>query len=262
MCSAVIERLEKHSTVSGTVLGKGAPAAMLALADYISCTLLARHSVGFDSNFCGLCYTVPPAHTTSAQYHSIVGQKLYVVDWLRFDPKLELPCPNSCGGCLQPQRTNYSKNRVLFPIFSMEGAPAWAIVMIYKCDCCGRLVFGNEGELLVKLPEFAALAYPVEPKYARGKSHVSRTATANIMEELMLTYGNGELCSRLLYGAINKDYTIRVLNYLSWCKSTNNQPETYYPARDGGLIVKYPPLGQLSGTTTTWQPSALGISGE
>jgi hypothetical protein len=245
VCSLVRERLENQASQSLI----GAPLPMLALADVLSSTVLGKNK---SSHFDGMCYTVPATCTNSAQYHSIVGKKLYVVDWLRFFPELGgLSCPN-CTGSLKSYRTNYSKNKNLFPIFTMDGAPDWAIVMSYRCQgTCGALVPGNDGRLLSTIPEYAALAYPVEPRYAAGNvhSHLARSATT-LMDEIMLTYTNGELCSRLIYKSINKDYNDRLLSYLSWCKKTNKKPEKY-PTLDGGFLVRFPPTGQSIRDTFT-----------
>jgi hypothetical protein len=66
--------------------------------------------------FQGIAATIPSCETSvDATYHSVVGQKLYVVDWQRFYPSLDLLCP-ICKGQLKQTRTNFSNKRSLFPI--------------------------------------------------------------------------------------------------------------------------------------------------
>ena len=62
---------------------------------------------------------------------------------------------------------------------------------------------------------------------------------------LMPTYGNGDLCSRLLYNAMNQSYLERVESYYSYHKEHSKAsivPKPYV-AKDGGFIKAYPPLG-------------------
>ena len=182
-----------------------APLSIMALASYVNDKLLADEYL---ADFQGICYTVPECYNkpVSAQYHSIVGAKLLVVDWERLCPNLQLNCP-SCGGTLKKYRTNWSHNKTLFPIYGLDGQPTYCISMSYDCQgVCQRRVQGNAGNLLNNLPAYVANHYPVEPKYARGVSHIHRNAM-DIFEELMVTYTNGDACSRLLYNSINKSYT-------------------------------------------------------
>ena len=194
-----------------------------------------------DPYFQGIVATIPSCETSvDATYHSVVGQKLYVVDWQRFYPSLELLCP-ICKGQLKQTRTNFSNKRSLFPIFNIDGMPSWAMVMQYQCQGCSKSFAGNDGELLCKLPAHIASQYPVEPKYATGQFHISQGAS-NIFEELMITYGNGNLCSRLLYNAMCKAYTIKLMEYYSLCKMLNKKPEEY-PKKNKGFITIFAPNG-------------------
>jgi hypothetical protein len=110
------------------------------------------------------------------------------------------------------QRSSYSKHKTLFPIFGLDGPPAWAIVFHYNCPCCQKPSSVNNGELLTSFLEHVSSKYPVEPKYARGQQHIVKAAT-DLIEELMVSYTNGDLISKLLYNAINKDYAARIKSY-------------------------------------------------
>jgi len=53
------------------------------------------------------------------QYRIIVGHKLQLVDWKKTH-NLELTCgAANCHGTMTNDRTNFSKNKALFPIYNM-----------------------------------------------------------------------------------------------------------------------------------------------
>jgi len=77
---------------------------------------------------------------------------------------------------------------------------------------------------------YARQAYPVETKHALNKNlHIGRSAT-DVMDLLMTTYGNGDLCSRLLFNAINRSYIHKLEDYYSSCKAHNKEgvPMVYH----------------------------------
>ena len=220
------------------------PKMVHALAGYIadSCFGHTRSTQKLQSFFRGMAFCVPPIRgNTCALYDSVVNQEILVVDWEMFFPDHSLRCPR-CDGTLQRTRSNFSKNKTLFPLFGMNGPPMYAILMGYKCPCCRASFQSNDGELLATLPIYMANCYPVEPKYARGNQHITKTATRHF-EGLMLIYGNGDKCSRMLLDGINKDYEERTASYYSFCKEANKKGEDY-PVKDGEWLVRYPPLGE------------------
>jgi len=181
---------------------------------------------------------------TNPEHHSVVAQTLLVLDWKRAFG-LEAPCP-TCNNPLQNDRTNWSKNKTLFPIFGLDGAPQWAIVMTMKCPCCKQRFNANDGAILCRLPAYAAAAYPVEPKFAQSRNcHVSKTATDSF-DLLMTTYANGDLCSHLLYNAVNQAYLSKISAHCSYHKGQREPKNVLpYPAKDGWYVKYYPPLGSL-----------------
>jgi len=206
--------------------------------------------------FNGISMEVPacPEAHDNPHYHSIVGTKLLYVDWERTHG-VRVPCPDgTCGGMLgyydrlkNKTRSNYSKNKTLFPIFNLDGQPTWCIVMKLQCDCCSRDFDANEGDVLVNLPDHIANEYPVETNYALANcaSHLSRNTT-DVFASLLLTYGNGEMCSRLLYNGLNKSYIRRLKCCYSKAKENQNQngkKVLEYIDKDGVYIKTYPPLG-------------------
>jgi hypothetical protein len=225
---------------------KEAPLALIALASFILEKMNSSFEI-FEHVFDGITMTIPGTESmhNNVHYHSIVGQKLILVDWKRTHC-IEIPCGCSgCPGVLRNTRTNFSKNQTLFPIFNIDGPPTWCVVQSLKCDKCSRRVFANDGEVLCRLPMHVAALYPVDSKFAGNRnSHVGRSAT-DIFDQIMTTYGNGDLCSRLLYNALNRCYLERVASYYSYWKHNKerNKSITKYLEKDNEYIRSYPPLG-------------------
>ena len=173
--------------------------------------------------------------------HSVRGTKIYLVYWQLFYPTLTLRCPD-CGGSLSHDRTNFSKNKgSLFPIYRIDGPPDWAIVMKYKCGKCPKQHNANDGAILHQLPEYIRANYPVYPRYAAGTYHLNRPAS-DLFEEMMITYGNGDFFSKLMYNSINKHYLTRLEEYLSYHQTKNLKCDRY-PEKDGEFLSTAPPTG-------------------
>ena len=156
-------------------------------------------------------------------YHSVEGTSLYHVHWEAHFPNIKILCPDpTCdGGMLKQDRTNYSKNKTLMPLFNMSGPPSWCIVMSYVCQTCGKRYNGNDGRVLLTLPEYVRNAYPVEPKYAgAGNCHLDLDC-CHVVQENMVTYGNGEQLARLIASRGSKDYLRRFAEYVSFMSHYN-----------------------------------------
>ena len=237
---------ERHKT-------KNAPIAMIAFAEVVSEKVIRKQSE-VTAHFRELTITVPATdEVMSPHYHSIVGQKLLLVDWERMYG-LSVACPHaSCEGRLRNDRTNFSKNKTLFPIFGLDGAPAWCMVQSMKCRCCASRFDANDGAVLFNVPDYAAEAYPVEARFAFSNTscHLSRITT-EAFESIMLTYGNGELCSKLLYNVVNRNYISRLKAYYSYIKIDQPVPPPKegsieapdnYISKDAEYIKTFPPSG-------------------
>ena len=160
----------------------------------------------------------------------------------------------------------FRKNKVLFPVFSITGAPKWCMVMSMTCPCCHRRCAANDGKTLVRIPACAAASYPVRSKCALPNKHchLSKDAT-QILDLLMPTYGNGDLCSRLLCNAINRDYLERVQQCYSYASNgAGTCRRLPYIEKDGEFIRAFPPLGDAirdvydeacSSSNTPWKVS-------
>jgi hypothetical protein len=140
-------------------------------------------------------------------------------------------------------RTNFSKNKLLFPIFGLEGKTAWGMVMSMTCPKCKTRINANDGAVLASIPSYAATAYPVQSNFALSNKncHLGRSATDVFDLLSMPIYGNGDLCSRLLYNGINRAYLERVGTYYSINAGQSNTLP--YLQKDGEYIRAYPLLG-------------------
>jgi len=151
----------------------------------------------------------------------------------------------NCAGILDNECTNFSKNQTLFPIFSLEDSPAWCMVQSMVCTKCKRRFDANDSIVLVVVPPFASQEHPVDTKYALNDkaSHLSRTTT-EVFDNILVTYGNGELCSRLLYNTLNRAYLKKVKSYYSYLSLHGaNENVLKYIEKDGECIKTYPPQG-------------------
>jgi len=93
---------------------------------------------------------------------------------------------------------------------------------------------------LVNLPDYAVDAYPVETQYTFDdyESNLSRSPT-DAFSAIMLTFGNGELCSKMLYNSLNRDYMRRAKAYYSKAKEKKAKNISNYVAKDGVYIKTY-----------------------
>jgi len=244
LCEAVTSKVNVASFVEEHK-GSRAPLAMLALAGVVVEKIICDRRVDTFEYFTGLALTVLSTKEGQMhpQYHSIVGQKLLYVNWKEMFG-LEVNCPRCPTGIFANDRTNFSKNKILFPIFDLEGPPHWCMIMSMKCSCCRLRTYSNTDQVLCQLAACARASYPVETKYALAErnSHIGTLAT-QMFDLLMTTYGNGKLCSRLLCNAINRLYLERVENYYSYAKANQQASIVPYLGKKGEYIKAYPPLG-------------------
>ena len=115
LCEAVTA-LVKDAAFSDRHKNKGAPLAMIAFAKTVmEKIVLPKNDALFRSHFNGLAITVPDYECClEPHYHSIIGQKLLLVDWIRVYGA-DIPCPDrQCNGRLHNTRTNFSKSKLYF----------------------------------------------------------------------------------------------------------------------------------------------------
>ena len=261
-CREVTAKLNQQSFVDGCSQNR-APLAMLAFASVVVEKIVRDKTRVFDF-FKDLTLEVPPTQDMydNPHYHSIVGQQLLLVDWIKTHG-FEIKCPGCDVGSLVNDRTNFSKNKVLFPMFRINGPPSWCMVMSMTCGCCRRWHWANGAETLTRVPAYAAASHPVEIKHALAKScHIGRDAS-QVFDELVTTCGNGDLCSRLLCNAANRAHLERVS---SCCSCQNKWPGsvTQKCIADTEHLQACPPLGDAvrdacdeasSSNNTPWNTS-------
>lgn len=157
LCNSVTDMLKDPRHVN--YHNGRAPAAMLAFANVVVKKIILNTQIDTSRYFDGLTMTVP-ANENSAdpQCHSIVGHKLLLVDWKRMHG-LDVTCPG-CRRCnLTNDRTNFSKNKILFPTFGLEGSPQWAMVQTMTCNNCRARCDANSAKVLCNLPAYARATY-------------------------------------------------------------------------------------------------------
>ena len=165
----------------------------------------------FNEHFNGNELVVPSCEDNNPHCHSAIGTKLLCIDWQRTHG-MQVSCPDAnCNGIPKSDRTHFSKNKTLHAVFGLDGSPTWCVVVVLVCPCCKRRFNSNESDMLTSTPEFAADVHPVETNYAfrNSECHLNRHAT-EAFSSIMLTYGNGELCSKLLFNATNRDCIRRI----------------------------------------------------
>jgi hypothetical protein len=171
----------------------------------------------------GTCtYTFPQDNSTpSLHYHFIAGESFIYLDWKLLVPRVAL----SCSNCLQSgiptadcrlihDRTNFSKSKALFPVWTGSGRPTLAVLMNYKCEACSSMFLANDCRILMQLDAHIRDAYPVDPKYAQGTFHMDIDLTDDL-ELLMTTYANGSYVGKKMNRKLGLKYTRKVETYLS-----------------------------------------------
>jgi hypothetical protein len=175
----------------------------------------------------GVCtYTFPPDipsdHLTpSPHYHFIAGESFIYLDWKLLSPKVEL----SCWNCLQSgvpkvdcwlkhDRSNFSKSKALFPVWTGSGRPTLSVLMNYKCEACSSMYLANDGRVLMQLDAHLRSLYPVDPKYAEGTFHFHEDLTDDL-EVLMKTYANASYVGKKMHRKLGLQYSRKVETYLS-----------------------------------------------
>lgn len=128
LCAGVSAKVDDQSFLNEFKHAR-APLAVLALAKLAVEKIIRGPKKNCAEYFDGLTMTVPGCKTmhNNLQHHSIVGQKLLLVDWKKAFG-LEVSCPREhCEGTLENDRTNFSKNKLSFPVFGLDELPhsAW-----------------------------------------------------------------------------------------------------------------------------------------
>ena len=87
--------------------------------------------------------------------------------------------------------TNFSKNKTLFPVYTLNGAPSWCAVMKLGCLCYKRTFDTIDADVLLSLAAYiVASHYPVASQYALSNHtfHLDTSATT-LLDSIMLWSG-------------------------------------------------------------------------
>jgi hypothetical protein len=157
----------------------------------------------------------------SPYYHSLEGQRFYYVDWKRAYPSVPLYCfeckynnDEQVDCHLLHDRHNWSKNKTLFPIWTVSGVPTWCVLAKYTCPKCKNKYEANDARLLWALDADVSNSYPVLPNYANGTFHFHKDLT-DLMDGFMRTYGNGSWFGKQLFRQMGVQYTRSCETYFS-----------------------------------------------
>ena len=184
-----------------------------------------------------LAFTIPPSDKSMKpdfNYSLIEGVAIYFTDWGLNIPdfkSFKCPCEDCNDGLMKRGFWDFATHGVLTPIQHVDGSTAYSINRQYKCNKCGFTCKANDGRLFHQLPSYYRRAYPVDPRYAVNyQIHLSKSAS-QLVEKLMLTYGNGEQISRALhemsaarYENFEEDYYRRYADWREKTKSTEAAP--------------------------------------
>ena len=138
-----------------------APLAMIAFARVVVTKIILDKRVDIGCHFQGLTTTVPVTEEMEPHYHSIVGQKLLNVDWKAMHG-IDIPCYKCGKAVLANDRTNFSKNKILFPMFVIDGPPNGAWFSL--CN-----VPAVNGEWLPTVAKYCAIYQPTQGTVTQSK---------------------------------------------------------------------------------------------
>ena len=179
----------------------------------------------FPQHTCLFKFPVDLSKCPSPHWHQLQGSSFIYLDWQLCWPNKVLPCPCCAdkvarGATPHPDsklvhdRTNFHKNRLLFPIWTPSGSVVYAVVMTYKRTKCTSHIKANDSRLLHLLDAHVRETYPVQPRYAQGQFHLS-TDLSDVVDSVMKTYRNAEFLSRQMVAQQGRFYERKILSYLS-----------------------------------------------
>ena len=200
--------------------GKGSLGADTNITMGLAETLTQRHKY-FPPNSCIFTFPKDPTSHPFPYYHSIEGMSIFSLDWEAMFPGMVLPvCMEvGCNGTLSRDRSNFSKNKKLFPVFTADGMVMWGSYMMYKCQLCQSIFNANDGCFLSRLDDHVAASYPVEPRYALAnyRFHLSVELTEDL-RSTMLSNGSGDSFSAKLHHFQGFRFSQLVKTYASKAK--------------------------------------------
>ena len=230
-----------------TIMKPSAPMHCLEASSNIEIATLrndgkrARRELYLDPGECVFTIPCDPTHEIYPEYTVLEGTKIFFLDWLDMYPHIKFPSP-CCNSSWTHERSNYSKNKKLFPIYNADGTVMWGSVKRYRCVTCDVIFHANDQRLLLSLPADIRSKYPVEPNYAinygdGGGFHLS-IAASDELDFIMKTYGNGEFFSKKLFQMAGRQYLRLLERYISRAK-----PGQDFPSDFKKWLHRLPPSG-------------------
>jgi len=119
--------------------------------------------------------------TVVGLFRSPLSLHHWAVDWKKMF-NLQTPCPSCKTTTLSNDRANFSKNKMSFPMFVLDGPRQWCMVMSMKCNKCKARFDSNNSEILCNLLAHAMSAYPVD----RSVPLATTTVTSGEMPQMHL----------------------------------------------------------------------------
>ena len=203
---------------------------------------ISRYYELFPMGTCEFKFAKDISSQPSPVYHLLEEETMVYLDWQLSYPNLALPCPNCAAegtansdSFLCHDRTNFGKNKALFPIWTMQGTPIWCIVMTYACKSCKKAVRANDGQLLHMLPAHVSATYPVPPRYATSGPFHLHNEVVTFLDSVMKTYGNAEFVSAHLVQNLGRFYQTKLATYLS------RNPAASFPSWSQFPTKRWPP---------------------
>jgi len=177
----------------------------------------------------------------SPSYHSITGESIIYLDWKLIAPEEKLCCYNCASENIHSEliheKTNFSHNKTLFPLWTGSGRATPVILMNYKCEFCNSRYKANDGELLTILPAHIRRMHPVKPVCASGPFHMTTDLAEDLAENVM-TCANADVVSKRLYKKLGKSCLSSVKTHPS------QRPTANYLTVDEYLNHQFPPSGK------------------
>jgi len=124
-CKAVTAKIEDPSFVNKHK-NSCAPLAMLAFASVVVEHIIRGKAFDMFDCFHGITTPSSKEEHMSPHHHLIVGQQLLNVDWKKM-LGVEVNCPRCPARMLANDRTNFSKNEILFPVCDLDSPPQWCM---------------------------------------------------------------------------------------------------------------------------------------
>ena len=143
--------------------------------------------------------------------------------------QMNCPCGN-CNGKMSHDKYDFTRYGGVTPLQDISGITSYAISMWYDCNKCTRRYKANDGRLFFQVPFRYRQGYPVDPRFAIKYEHHLTLTTTRVLESLMLTYGNGDQISKMLYELLGLKYEDLQESFFDHVIETNQKTNCGIPS--------------------------------